>query len=78
MESFRAALGMIGFNDPSSQEIIDNGFVSIVSLTTVSYDAITERIKHIGSWKEAPPPVVAGQPGPVATNLPLLRIWSIA
>ena len=85
MEDFRTALGRIGFNAPSNQEIIANGFDSISSLATMTDTDITELIKHIGRWKGAPPPAVAGQLAPLVINilftsvkkLRTMRMWFI-
>ena len=85
MDGFRNALGRIGFNPPTYQEIIDNGFISITSLSTVGNEELSELVKHIVRWKGTPSPVVDGQPAPVQVNLPymsvkklrVMRMWVI-
>ena len=74
MEGFRTALGRIGFNEPTAQEIINNGFDDISSLATVTEDDISDLVKHIGRWKEAAPPVVAGDPVQPTVNLPFVSV----
>ena len=76
MEGFRAALGRIGFNLPTRQEIINNGFVNISSLATVTDDDISDLVKHIGTWKviPVPAPVVAGVAPPATVNLPFISV----
>ena len=61
MEGFRSVLGRIGFNPPTSAEIIANGFNDISSLATVTDADITELIKYIGRWKGDTPPAVEGE-----------------
>ena len=52
MDGFKADLKKVGFNEPTCQLIIDNGFGNISSLAIISDVGITELIKHIGRWKE--------------------------
>ena len=77
MEGFRTALGRIGFNAPTSAEIIANGFDDISSLATVTEDDITEPVKHIGRWKGATPPFVEGEQAPVPINLPFMLVKNL-
>ena len=74
MEGFRTALGRIGFNPVTRQEIIDNGFTSISSLSAVSDDDIGALVKHIGRWKGPSAPVQEGQPPPEVVNLPIISV----
>ena len=74
MEGFRNALGRIGFNLVTHQEIIDNGFTSITSLSAVSDDNISELVKHIRRWKGPSAPVQEGQPPPEVVNLPFVSV----
>ena len=74
MEGFRTALGRIGFNPVTRQEIIDNGFTSISSLSAVSDDDIGALVKHIGRWKGPSAPVQEGQPPPEVVNLPFISV----
>ena len=76
MEGFRAALGRIGFNLATRQEIINNGFVNIASLATVTDEDISDLVKHIGTWKviPVPAPLVPGVVAPPTVNLPFISV----
>ena len=74
MDGFRRALGRVGFNAPTCQEIIDNGFINISTLSTVTDDELTELVKHIGRWRGAPAPAVVGQPVPLQVTLPYMSV----
>ena len=74
--NFRNTLRRIGFNDVTSQEIIDNGFDSISSLFLVTENAITDLFKHIGRWTENPNPTVVRSSGNVV-NIPFLSLWKL-
>lgn len=74
MEGFRNDLGRIGFNDPTCQEISDNGFSSISSIATVEDEDISDLVKPIGRRRGAPAPVAARQPAPVLINIPSISV----
>ena len=65
---------MIGFNASTCQKIIDNGFNTISSLSTVGNEELSDLVKHIGRCKGTPPLVVDGQPDPVTINLPYISV----
>ena len=67
-------MGRIGFNLVTRQEIIDNGFTTITSLSGVSDDDIGELVKHIGRWKGSPDPVLAGHAPPPIINIPFISV----
>ena len=54
-DGFRTALQRIGFNIPTSQKIVDEGFATIAALAEVSDDDIEALTNHIGRWRTDPP-----------------------
>ena len=74
MEGFRGALGRIGFNLATRQEIINQGFVNIASLATVTDEDISDLVKHIGTWKVIPAPPLHGVAAAPTVNLTFISV----
>jgi hypothetical protein len=56
--AFRAALTRIGFNDPTQLALNQNGFETILDLTTVHESDLDKLPKHLDAWRDnnaAPP-----------------------
>lgn len=51
--AFRAALQRIGFNAATQDAINENGFLTILDLTTVEEDDLDRLPKHLESWRDA-------------------------
>jgi hypothetical protein len=50
--TFRAALGRIGFNAQTQDAMNENGFMTILDLTTVEEDDLDRLPKHLESWRD--------------------------
>lgn len=50
--AFRAALQRIGFNAAMQDAINENGFLTILDLTTVEKDDLNHLPKHLESWRD--------------------------
>jgi hypothetical protein len=50
--AFRAALGRIGFNAQTQDAMNENGFLTILDLTTVEEDDLDRLPKHLESWRD--------------------------
>ena len=77
MDGFKASLERVGFNEPTRQLIIDNGFVNVSSLDTVSDVDVIELIKNMGKWKERHITAAEGADTPPTVSLPFTLVIKI-
>jgi len=73
--TFNDCLTTIGFNDPTKDYLVTQGFSTLASLTSISLSDLDKLIKHAGYWRPKPtppaPPIPPLAPAaPVAPGLP--------